>query len=82
MHCCMLLESQSLCASCASPCGDLERGVGQILNATQVICFIFAYSVSLESSNVFYVSVVFPAVGLIKLSSIAIYICCLSWSHN
>ncbi len=32
----MLVENQSLCASAPSPCGDLERGVGQILNATQV----------------------------------------------
>ncbi len=42
----MLVENQSLRASCASPCGDLD--VGQILNATQVICFILiTYSVSL-----------------------------------
>ncbi len=44
----MLLDNQSLGASCASPCGDLEKGVGQILNATQVIRFILmAFSVSL-----------------------------------
>ncbi len=37
--CCMLVENQSLHASYASLCGDLESGVGQILNATQVMFY-------------------------------------------